>query len=84
MWMGTFRRRRRRTRIDPDGRYWSRGDRSDAGRLRTSSNNGFDNAIIRNGGGADWANVYVEGGVQGSVTNSTRRQSETWIGRHLV
>jgi len=48
-------------------------------RLRSNNpNNSFDNVVVAHGGASDWANVYVEGGAQASVTNSTLRESATW------
>jgi len=44
----------------------------------TNPNNSLDNVEIAYGGANGWANVYLSGGAQASVTNSTLRDSATW------
>jgi uncharacterized protein YaiE (UPF0345 family) len=48
-------------------------------RIRSNNpDNSFDNVVVAHGGASGWANVYVGGGAQAAVTNSTLRQSATW------
>jgi hypothetical protein len=67
---------------DPENPVWFHGESDTPGywqgiRFRTSTTNEIDNAIVRHGGASDYANVYVEGGAQGSVTNTLLERSAT-------
>jgi hypothetical protein len=68
---------------DPETPVWFHGESETPGYwegIRVRSNdpaNSFDNAIVRNGGKNEWANIYVEGGAQASVTNTLSEQSAT-------
>jgi hypothetical protein len=44
----------------------------------TDPANSFQHAVVAHGGGNGLANIYLTGDAQGSVTNSTLRQSATW------
>ena len=67
---------------EPTNPVWFYGETDATGfwegiRFRSSTENELDNVIVRNGGQNDWANIYLDGESEVTVTNTLSEQCST-------